>query len=159
MECLRECLGVDLGSVIRSCRAKVILSSFWFNLIFAMRVYTVSIANCMQMKIILHASILDAGLRFNKIIWFVLCQSVVFLSVLFFFFSILFCLWCNFATLLVLLKGSFGVFESFAVQQFSRQSKWRLNSGREQEKTSKWFAESEREGTSRRALWFVSFVW
>lgn len=45
-----------------------------------------SIANCMQMKIILHASILDAGLRFNKIIWFVLCQSVVFLSGFFFFF-------------------------------------------------------------------------
>lgn len=51
-----------------------------------MRVYTVSIANCMQMKMILHASILDAGLRFNEILWFVLCQSVVFLSVWFVFF-------------------------------------------------------------------------
>lgn len=41
-----------------------------------MRVYSVSAADCMQMKAM--CLCLAAGLRFNEILWFALCQSVVF---------------------------------------------------------------------------------
>lgn len=66
---------IDLGSVIRAQNAELILRSFGFTPIFAMRVCT-SIAGCMQMEVVLPVSGLVAGLRFNEILRFALCQSI-----------------------------------------------------------------------------------